>query len=281
MSFGAQFRGPDVQRVEWRQLDVEDTRRDLHVLRGYTRRARVMTIEAASSVPRVNRRYDRQFFTGMSIAVAVAVFVGFAPTYYLRPSPVLEPLPFYLHAHGLVFTTWIVFFIAQAMLVAARRTDVHRTLGWAGAGLALLVVVVGTTAGILSGRRDVAVGQEDAALTFLTTPIFSMVVFMALVAAAVLFRRQPETHKRLMLLATISILDAPLARWPGAPSSLFQIYLLVDLFIVAGALYDLASRRRVAPVYLWGGLLIVVGQWLREVVGQTDAWHAFARAILS
>ncbi|HLG57727.1 MAG TPA: hypothetical protein VI485_20455 [Vicinamibacterales bacterium] len=239
-----------------------------------------MTIEASSISPRFSRKYDRQFYTGMAIVVAVAVVVGFAPTYYLRPRFVPDALPYYLHVHGLVFSAWIAFFIAQATLVAVRRTDVHRTLGWIGAGLAALMVLAGTTAGILSGQRDVAAGQEDAARTFLTVPLFSMAVFAALVAAAVSFRRQSETHKRLMLLATISLLDAPLARWPGAPSSLFQIYILVDLFIVAGILYDLVSRRRVAPAYLWGGLLIVAGQWLRDVVGQTEAWHAFARTLL-
>ena len=217
----------------------------------------------------------------MAIATAIAVLVGFAPTYYLRPRFLPTPLPFYLHAHGVVFSSWIAFFIAQVTLVAVRRTDVHRKLGWAGASLAALMVIVGVTAAILSGRRDVAAGQEDAALTFLTIPLFSMVVFPVLVASAVYFRRQPETHKRLMLLATISILDAPLARWPGAPSSIGQIYVLVDLFIVAAIVYDLISRRRVSPAYLWGGLLIVAGQWSRDVVGQTEAWHAIARAILS
>jgi hypothetical protein len=184
-----------------------------------------MTIEAPAISPRITRRYDRQFYTGMAIVVAIAVLVGFAPTYYLRPRFVPEALPSYLHVHGLVFSAWIAFFIAQATLVAVRRTDVHRTLGWIGAGLAVLMVLAGTTAGILSGQRDVGAGREDAAHTFLAVPLFAMAVFAALVAAAVYYRRQPETHKRLMLLATISILDAPLARWPGAPSSLFQIYL--------------------------------------------------------
>ncbi len=216
----------------------------------------------------------------MAVAAAIAVLVGFAPTYYLRPRFVPSPLPFYLHVHGLIFSTWIAFFLAQATLVAARRTDVHRKLGWIGAGLAALMVVVGTSAGILSGQRDVAAGQEDAALAFLTVPLFSMVVFLALVAAAVSLRRQTETHKRLMLLATISLLDAPLARWPGGPS-LFQVYVLMDLLIVAGVLYDVVTRRRVNPAYLWGGVLIVGGQWLREIVGQTDTWHSIARAILT
>ena len=85
-----------------------------------------------------------------------------------------------------------------------------------------------------------------------------MTVFLALVAAAVALRSRPQTHKRLMLLATINLLDAPIARWPGAPG-LTAVYVLVDLFIVAAILYDLATRRRVDPAYVWGGALVVGG----------------------
>ena len=56
--------------------------------------------------------------------------------------------------------------------------------------------------------------------------------------------------------------------------------MLTDLLIVAAVLYDLASRRRVHPVYMWGGLLILAGQSLRTVLGQTGTWHAIARALL-
>jgi hypothetical protein len=230
----------------------------------------------------VDRRTDRTFYTGMAIAVAVAVFVGFAPTYYLRPRFQTTPLPLYLQIHGLAFTAWIVLFAAQTMLVATRRVDVHRRLGWAGAVLSGLMVVAAVTAGILSGRRDVAAGHEDAALTFLTTPFLAVLVFMILVGAAVYCRRRPEAHKRLMLLATVSILDAAVARWPFelVATSAWVLYVMTDLFIVAGVLYDLASRRRVHAVYMWGGLLIIAGQSLRAVLGRTETWHAIARAIL-
>src|SRR4029450_12610907 len=125
------------------------------------------------------------------------------------------PLPFYLQAHGAAFSAWMMLFLTQTSLVAARRTDVHRRLGWAGAALGAFMVVIAITAAILSGRRNFAAGLENESLTFLTTPVFSMVGFLAFVATGVNHRRAPETHKRLMLLATISILDADPARWPG------------------------------------------------------------------
>jgi hypothetical protein len=229
-----------------------------------------------------DRWIDRVFYTSMAIAVFAVVFVGFAPTYYLRLHFQTTPLPLYLHLHGLAFTAWIGLFAAQTMLVAARRIDVHRRFGWAGAALAVVMVVVAITAAILSGRRAVAAGHEDEALTFLTTPFLAMVVFTILVGGAIYYRRRTETHKRLMLLATISLLDAAVARWPidFVATSAWALYVLTDLFIVAAVLYDLASRRRVHPVYLWGSALILAGQSLRTVIGQTEMWHAIARAIL-
>jgi hypothetical protein len=148
-----------------------------------------------------------------------------------------------------------------------------------GAGLAALVVAVGVTAAILSGRQNIEAGFDDSAREFLTVPLFSMAVFLVLVAAAVALRARPQTHKRLMLLATINLLDAPIARWPGAPG-LTAVYVLVDCFIVAAILYDLATRRRVDPAYVWGGALIVGGQVLRAIIGPTAAWHAITRALI-
>jgi hypothetical protein len=229
--------------------------------------------------PAAPARYDRLFYMGMTTAIALVVLVGFAPTYYLRPRYFSEGLPPLLHVHGAVFSAWVGLLVAQTALIAARRTPLHRSVGWVGAGLAALVAAVGVTAAIVTGRQNIEAGFGDEARVFLTVPLFSMAVFVALVAAAVVFRSRPQTHKRLMLLATINLLDAPIARWPGAPG-LTTVYVLVDLFIVAGILYDLATRRRVDPAYLWGGALVVAAQLLRDIVGQMAAWNAIARALI-
>jgi hypothetical protein len=224
---------------------------------------------------------DRFFYTGMAMAAAVAVFVGFAPTYYLRPYFQTTSLAPLLRLHGLVFTAWILLLVTQTSLVAAGRTDLHRRLGFAGAALAGLMVVIGLTTAIVSGRRDLAAGSDEA-LSFLTTPFTDMLVFLVLVAAAIRYRRRAETHKRLMLLATISILDAAVARWPLAliATSPFAFFVLTDVFIAVAVVYDVVSRRRVHPAYVWGGMLIVASQPLRLMVGQTSAWGAVARMIL-
>lgn len=226
-------------------------------------------------------RKDRVFYTGMSLAAVATVFVGFAPTYYLGAYFQAAQLTPLVHLHGLVFSSWILLFFTQTVLVASRRTDLHRRLGPIGAALAVLLVVVGLTTAIVSARRNFAAGNEGA-LTFLAIPFGDMVVFSILAAAAIYYRRSSEAHKRLMLLATISILDAAIARWPLAivaagPVAFFG---LTDLFVAAGLLYDLSSRGRVHQAYIWGGLLIVSSQLLRLAIAGTDVWLAFARALV-
>src|SRR5256885_12694391 len=113
--------------------------------------------------------HDRVFYCSMAAAAAVSVFVGFAPTFYLRSNFHPGPLPLYLYVHGSLFTAWIALFFVQTSLIAARRTDVHRRLGWVGAALASSMVAAGVTVAIFAGRRAVAEGHEDAAVTFLPT----------------------------------------------------------------------------------------------------------------
>jgi hypothetical protein len=109
-----------------------------------------------------------------------------------------------------------------------------------------------------------------------------MVAFAALVGAAIALRRDSQSHKRLMLLATLSILDAAVARLPFdfLRSSSWTYLPTTDVLLVVAMLYDVASRRTVHQAYIWGGLLLVIEQALRIPVGNTAAWQSIARAII-
>ena len=224
------------------------------------------------------RRRERLFYVGMSVAVAATVFAGFAPTYFLKSyfgSPPLTPL---LHLHGIVFTSWIVLLLTQTTLVAANRTNLHRRLGLLGGGIAVMIVVVGTMTAIIRAKQGAAPPGGPPPLVFLAIPLFDMLVFSGLVAAGFYVRRRADVHKRLMLLATISILAAAIARLPfgilkAGPPAFFG---LTDLFIVACIIYDLIARRRVHRATVWGGLIIFLSQPLRLMISGTSAWMAFA-----
>ena len=220
----------------------------------------------------------RRFYTGMALAIALTVFAGFAPTYYLRPWFQSTPLGGLVHLHGLVFTGWVLLFLVQSTLIAAGRTALHRRLGVAGAVLAVLLVVVGTTTAIAGASRG-AGPPGVPPLVFLAVPFFDMVVFTGLAAVGLWHRRRTDIHKRLMTLATIALLGAPIARLPfGARMiGLPGVFALADLFLVACIAYDLTTLRRVHPATIWGGLAIVVSQPLRLAISGTGLWLGFAR----
>jgi hypothetical protein len=168
---------------------------------------------------------------------------------------------------------------AYLVVVAANRTSLHRRLGIAGAGIAALMVMVGTATAIIRAKAAEGAPGGPSPLAFLAIPLGDMLVFASLVGAGFYFRRRADVHKRLMLLATISILPAAVARLPFAfiqqvgPLAFFG---LTDLFIVACLLYDFASRRRFHRATILGGLLVVVSHPLRLLIGSTQAWLDFA-----
>ena len=231
-----------------------------------------MTIVSSRPVP---WHSDRIFYTGMSIAMAVTVFAGFSPTYYLKGYFDGPSLPLLLHAHGAVFTAWLLLFFSQTVLIANRRTDIHRKLGVLGAALAVVMVPLGVAAAVGSIRANHTPPGLDPR-SFLVLPLFDIAIFIILVCVGISYRMRSETHKRLMLLATIAMLDAAVARLPGVlEAGPLAIFGLQDLFLVACLAYDFASRRRIHPAYVWGVLLIAVMQPVRLVISQTPWWLAF------
>ena len=216
--------------------------------------------------------------------MTITVFAGFARSYYLSHwltpparTPDITPL---LHLHATVFTLWILLQVVQPGLIAAGRVALHRAFGWFGAGLALMVWLLGNLASIEAmkvGYKGVGNPYAFYAITF-----FSMQAFGIIVALGILKRNQADTHKRLMLLSNAAILEAAVGRLPlqmVVDTAPLSFYLGADLIILAGLVYDWRSRGRVHPVWAWGGGLLVASQFLRVAIMNTGPWLAFAHAM--
>jgi hypothetical protein len=231
-------------------------------------------------------RRDRIFYSGMAIAMALTVFVGFARTYYLstyfgtHATISGGPLTTLIHVHATLFTSWVLLFIIQTALVATHRVAIHRRLGIAGAVLAALMVGAGCAVAVASARRGSAPPGVDP-LTFLAIPLGDMLMFTIMVTLAILLRRNKEAHKRLMVLAFISIIAAATARWPGVLAhGPFAFYGLAMLFVAAAATYDVFTRRSVHPAYIWGGAALAASVLLRLMISGTPAWHRVAETLV-
>lgn len=231
-----------------------------------------------SARPTAPGRYDNFFFPGMALLILATVLVGFARTYFLA-GVFHAPLPNVLiHIHAVVFSTWILLFITQVSLVSAGRVDIHRKLGLFGFGLASLMVVIGVLAANNSLARGFSPSPVFDASTFYVVPISDMFLFATLIFFAYRTRSNPGTHKHLILLATIALMDAPTGRVPFAVIThhrfLDSIFCWAFLLLLIG--YDLWSRRKLHPATIWGGLLMVVVELVRIPIGMTASWHAFA-----
>jgi hypothetical protein len=249
---------------------------------------RAGTISAATS-RRARWSAEHRFYIGFAAALAAAVLLGFARTFFLRPwypewARAHGAPEAFFYIHGVVFVGWFLLLLAQPSLVAAGRIDLHRRLGRLGGGLAIAMVLLGTLGALIAAGRPTGFMDVPAPpLQFLTVPLTIMVLFGTFVTLALLNRRDPQTHKRYMLLASIALVEAGVARWPFAfmetalpVPGIGMIELCVDLFLVPLVVWDLVSRRRLHPVTLWGGLALIASQPLRFLLSGTHAWLAFA-----
>ena len=224
---------------------------------------------------------ERRFYSGTALAILLAVVVGFSRTFFLRPlfPGAASPSEAIFYVHGTVATAWLLLFVVQTRLVAMGHTRTHRRVGVFGAVLAALMVVLGAWGALIAASRATGfVGVPVPPLRFLVVPLFDVALFGLFVALAIARRRDLPAHKRWMLLGTINLLPAAIARWPGvADGGPIAFLALTDLFIVALAVHDLRSRGRLHPVTLWGGLLLIASQPGRLALSGTDAWLAFAQ----
>jgi hypothetical protein len=225
-------------------------------------------------------RFDKLFFSGMAVVIFASVFVGFARSYYLA-GVFKAPLPNLLvHIHGAVFSSWILLLIVQTSLVAAGRVDLHRRLGLLGFALACLMVIVGLLAATDSQGRHFAPGEAGSGVrAFSTVTLTTMLAFSTLIYFAFRNRFNPAAHKRLILIATIAILDAAFVRWPvpaqwwGLRAASFLCTIPLLLLIMS---YDYWSRGKVHRATIWASIFVVVLQQLRDPIGHSAPWQAFA-----
>ena len=180
-------------------------------------------------------RVGSRFFFAYAVVLLIVVFLGFAPTFYLDPLfdtptrvtsvvyPDARPMPIYLSLHAVLLTAWYVGLVVQSSLIGRGRHDMHRTLGVFGIAVAAGVVISGAVATL--GLIPRATGEH----VLVTANSLNLVVFATLVSLAIYKRRQPQVHKRLMLVASVAIIGPAVG-----PDRMFGIFLgrLVPDFVL-------------------------------------------------
>ncbi len=218
----------------------------------------------------------------MALLMVTIVIYGFSQTIVdnLIHPPI--PRPGLLYLHAVVFTAWMALYILQTSLVASGNVRVHRRLGmlWIVIGAAL--PVIGMATGIVM-RRFRVIHDHDT-VPFLAISLIDMVMFTALFLLAVLWRKRPEFHRRLMFLATCVLMDAGFMRFPFA-DTWFEtgwFYAAVDTLVLIALVRDLMVDRRVHAVYAVGLPLMVVGQLVAWALWQHPPafWITFCQELI-
>jgi hypothetical protein len=227
-----------------------------------------------------NGMLDRYFYFAMSLLVAAIVVWGFSRTVGAALFHPDVPRPFLLRIHAVVFGTWVVFYIFQSTLVRAGSVKWHRFFGWFGVALGAIMVPLGFAISVVMRRFD-AVHLQDLDPTFLSIPFSETLDFAVFLSMAVIWRRKPELHRRLILLATCVLLDAPFDRFDFVYNHDLG-YVFVDLVILLGVARDLVVNRRIHKVYLVALPLLVISQALVMYLwhGSPGWWLRMTQAIL-
>jgi hypothetical protein len=206
---------------------------------------------------------DRRFFGYFVSALIITAFMfaGFAKNFYLRAWIGTRPITVMVHVHGLVMTAWILLFLTQTLLISKLRTDLHRKLGVAGGILAIIVVALGiyTIANSIL-RQHADADLQLFSLLFVAFDGLSLLLFGGLVLGALRLRNRPPVHKRLMLMALVSLLPPAFGRFVAyfTRVGVFEIVLgLMCASVLSCIVIDTARHRRLHPTFIWSGVLVV------------------------
>ncbi|MBR0696655.1 hypothetical protein [Bradyrhizobium lablabi] len=253
-----------------------------------------MTIVLDRNSSRASVKAGAQYFYFyMALSCMAVAFIGFAPTYWVPMARGSLSSPPVVHLHGLLFFAWTIYFVFQSWLASTGRIARHRSTGLIGVSLATAMTIMGFMVSVSVMKRSAAVGQADEGLAFAIVPLSGILFFAVVFALALVHLRDRETHKRLMLLAAISILDAAVARWfltflappgpPGPPPVSVTIApaLVAYLLLVVAIVFDWRTRGRPHPAYLYGGAALIAVKFLNWPISTTAAWHSFAGGILT
>ncbi|HEX5238723.1 MAG TPA: hypothetical protein VFW39_09705 [Sphingomicrobium sp.] len=232
---------------------------------------------------------DYNFVITYVVLIWLAVLAGFVPDVIRHLRSHSAPYPIAVHVHAVVSIGWLALLTGQTLLVRNRNVRLHREIGVGGGVLAILVVLVGCWAAM--DVASVELGTPKSRPQFLAIELSNVIEFAALAAAAISARKQPSAHKRLILLATLSLTPAAFNRAIGVPflhpllgngawQTFIGVFAATDLMVLGIGAYDWLTRRRIHPAWAFGATWIVVAQLAASWLDYNPAWKMIATSLV-
>ena len=227
------------------------------------------------------REFERRFFLGTAILFAIIIVIGFGPTYYLKglfnSPPVARTI---IHVHGLLMATWVGLFAVQVYFIRSTKIKLHQRLGLSTIILAIAIIITGLFTAIAAAKYgSISMPAGVNPLEFLVVPVFDLLVFAVLFAAAIYYRRNAPNHKRLMLLTVLNFLPPALARFPfGLMDSFGPLWFfgVPDVIAIICVAVDTWRNRKLNTVFLVGTVFLIASHWARLPFSTTQTWLSVA-----
>ena len=225
---------------------------------------------------------ENYFYFLMTLLIFGIVVYGFSHTVDQNLFHPAVPRPFILYVHAAVFSGWLVLFVLQSSLVRSHHVRWHRRVGLFGAGVGALIPVLGVATAIAMGRFNLYQLHQPGAAAFLIIPLWDMATFAPAFALAVYWRKKPEFHRRLILIASCALTAASFGRFPPNILPRIGFYAGVDFLILLGVVRDLIVNRSIHQVYCYALPAIILGQVVVMYVATVEPalWMRIAHAML-
>ena len=217
----------------------------------------------------------------IAILGLIAAIAGFAKTFFLPVAFGEFKAPLVIHIHGGFAFAWVILFLLQTSFIHFRKYALHKSLGWLGIVIAAGVMITLVPAGMYAVNRDLSDGVGEASYSTLVGVVTSGVMFFAMVVAAMLGRKDPEYHKRFMVLSLIVILWPAWFRFrhyfPSIPRpDIWFALVLADSLIVGAWIWDKVKNGSIHPVLKYVGIFIIVEQSFEVFMFDTPLWRSVA-----
>ncbi len=237
----------------------------------------------ADVLPR-RRPSDRNFFLWAAILFPLVVLIGYFKSYYFSaffdvPS-VANAL---VHAHGIVMTVWVLYFVAQVALIRTKNVKLHMTLGLFGIALAALVIVVGLATAYDAQLVRHAAPPGNDPHEFFILPVGDMFLFVVFFAAAIYYRKRPLEHKSLMLMTAINFAPAALFRIPvvSPENQLLFAFGVPGIVAIMCLIWFKLKHGKFNYIFAAATLLYLFFLPFRIYFAETSAWHGFTNWLVS
>ena len=232
-------------------------------------------------------RNDRMMVAAVVLVVWLAIVIGFGLDMVRRAHEGSLSFPLIVHLHVVAYVSWLLLLAAQVWLVRTRRVAAHRRLGMAALVLIPLMLVLGPATAISQIVNNP--NMPDRWIAWLSVNFANTFGSAFLLIAGFLMRRDPASHKRLMLMGTIAVTEPGFGRiwlmpiWTrlgeGYIPFYFSAYIGTLILVLAVGAYDLATRRRLHPAYIGAALWIFANEALADWLFYQPFWLAWMKTL--